>query len=119
MGCIPTKSIEEALHHAERHIISNFLGTSAMRIDVGATVDLRPRDTVMVASDGLMDNVHIAEIIECIRKGPLADTVSSAVRLADQRMQNAQQGEPSKPDDLSLIVFRKPYRLSRSTYSMV
>jgi len=34
-----------------------------------------------------------------------------AVHLAEQRMLNAQQGEPSKPDDLSLIVFRKPYRL--------
>lgn len=109
----------EALHHKDRHIVSNFLGTSEMRIDVGATVKLRPRDTVIVASDGLMDNVHTAEIIERIRKGPLEDTVGSTVSLADQRMRNALTGEPSKPDDLSLIVFRKPYRLSRSTISKV
>lgn len=109
----------DALHHADRHLVSNFLGTSEMRIDVGATVELRPRDTVIVASDGLMDNVHTAEIIECIRKGPLENTVTAAVRLADQRMRNASTGEPSKPDDLSLIVFRKPYRLSQSTISTV
>lgn len=109
----------EALHHEDRHLVSNFLGTSEMRIDVGATVELRPRDTVIVASDGLMDNVHTAEIIECIRKGSLADAVTGAISLADQRMRRALTGEPSKPDDLSLIVFRKPYRLSRSTISKV
>ena len=100
----------EALHHKERHLVSNFLGTSDMRIDVGASVKLRPRDTVIVASDGLTDNVHISEIVDCIRKGPLQGAAMNAVHLADQRMLNAQQGEPSKPDDLSLIVFRKPYR---------
>jgi serine/threonine protein phosphatase PrpC len=109
----------EALHHKERHLVSNFLGTTDMRIDVGATVELRPRDTILVASDGLMDNVHIEEIIECVRKGPITNAVTGAVDLANQRMQNALQGEPSKPDDLSIIVFRKPYRPSHSTNSKV
>ena len=109
----------EALHHEERHLVSNFLGTTDMRIDVGATVELRPKDTVMVASDGLMDNVHTEEIIECIRKGPMANAVTSAVSLAERRMQSALQGEPSKPDDLSLIVFRKPYSPSQLTNSRV
>ena len=109
----------EALHHKERHLVSNFLGSTEMRIDVGATVELRPRDTVMVASDGLMDNVHIEEIVECIRKGQLGNAATSAVDLADQRMQNALPGEPSKPDDLSLILFRKPYRPSELTISKV
>ncbi len=100
----------EALHHEERHLVSNFLGTADMRIDIGATIELRPRDTVIVASDGLMDNVHLEEIIECIRKGPLVDAAMCAVGLADRRMREAVQGEPSKPDDLSLILFRKPQR---------
>lgn len=98
----------EALHHEERHLVSNFLGTSDMRIDVGAMIELKPRDTVFVASDGLMDNVHVEEIVECIRKGPLLDACRCAVDLANQRMQKAVVGEPSKPDDLSLILFRKP-----------
>lgn len=98
----------EALHHEERHLVSNFLGTSDMRIDVGAMIELKPRDTVFVASDGLMDNVHVEEIVECIRKGPLLDACRCAVDLANQRMQEAVDGEPSKPDDLSLILFRKP-----------
>jgi serine/threonine protein phosphatase PrpC len=98
----------EALHHEERHIVSNFIGTTDMRIDVGAAVDLDLRDTVLLASDGLMDNVHVDEIVEFVRKGPLADAMRGAVELANQRMQKAEIGQPSKPDDLSLILFRKP-----------
>lgn len=100
----------DALHHEARHLVSNFLGTTDMRIDVGATVQLNPRDTVIVASDGLMDNVHVDEIVEYVRKGPLTDAIARAIGLASQRMQTAQVGEPSKPDDLSLILFRKPDR---------
>lgn len=101
----------EALHHAERHLVSNFLGTSDMRIDIGAEVNLRPRDTILLASDGLMDNVHVDEIIERIRKGPLDTAVERVVTLAQRRMTAADTAQPSKPDDLSLILFRKPYRL--------
>ncbi|MDJ0792607.1 MAG: protein phosphatase 2C domain-containing protein [Woeseiaceae bacterium] len=100
----------EALHHEDRHLVSNFLGTSDMRIDVGAGVELRPRDTVLVASDGLTDNVHLDEIIERIRKGPLADGADGLMSLATRRMAGRSAGTPSKPDDLSLILFRKPGR---------
>jgi len=98
----------EALHHEERHLVSNFIGTNDMRIDVGAGVELDQRDTVLVASDGLMDNVHVDEIIDIVRKGPLSDAVRALVDIANQRMKKAKSGEPSKPDDLSVILFRKP-----------
>lgn len=98
----------EALHHEERHLVSNFIGTTDMRIDVGAAVELAQNDTVLLASDGLMDNVHVDEIIEFVRKGPLPNAVLAVVAQAEQRMKKAGDGEPSKPDDLSLILFRKP-----------
>ena len=98
----------EALHHAERHLVSNFLGTPDMRIDMGAGVELRPRDTVLVASDGLVDNLHVDEIIERIRKGPLLDGARALTGLAAHRMANGGGQQPSKPDDLSLLLFRKP-----------
>ncbi len=96
----------DALHHEDRHLVSNFIGTTDMRIDVGAAVELDLRDTVLVASDGLMDNVHVEEIIEIVRKGPLADAAQGLVQVANQRMQNTDSEQPSKPDDLSLILFR-------------
>ena len=101
----------EALHHAERHLVSNFIGSADMRIDVGATVTLRPRDTIMLASDGLTDNVHLEEIVELVRKGPMAAAARAVVDKANRRMAGVRSGMPSKPDDLSLILFRKPYAL--------
>ena len=97
----------EALHHEERHLVSNFIGTNDMTIDVGATIDMKPRDTVLVASDGLVDNVHTEEIIEAVRKGPLDSAIEALTTLADRRMVAPKPGEPCKPDDLSVILFRR------------
>jgi serine/threonine protein phosphatase PrpC len=101
----------EALHHEDRHLVSNFLGTANMRIEIGTEIKLRPRDTVILASDGLMDNVHTTEIIERARKGPLAKAADAVIALARRRMNGTAVEQPSKPDDLSLILFRKPHRL--------
>jgi len=97
----------EALHHEERHLVSNFLGTVEMSVDVATPVELRPRDTVLLASDGLTDNVHLDEIIERVRKGPIESAAVDVVGLARRRMAAANGKEPSKPDDLSLIIYRK------------
>ncbi len=97
----------DALHHEERHLVSNFIGTSDMTIDVGAAVELAARDTVLVASDGLTDNLHVEEVIELTRKGPLDKAADALVAKARERMASDAVDQPSKPDDLSLIVFRK------------
>ena len=97
-----------ALHHAERHLVSNFIGTEDMHIDVGAPVTLNPRDTIVLASDGLTDNIHFDEIVEFTRKGPLDKALDDVVRRANRRMTVESKTMPSKPDDLSIILFRKP-----------
>lgn len=103
-----------ALHHEERHLVSNFIGTNDMRIDVGAEVQLSPRDTVLVASDGLTDNLHLHEITELIRKGPLDKATDAMISLARRRMTVETMHQPSKPDDLSVILYR-PKRKSTKT----
>lgn len=103
----------DALLHEQRHLVSNFIGTNDMRIDIGPAVRLRPRDTVLLASDGLTDNIQIDDVINIIRKGPLADAMESMVRLAHYRMMNESKLQPSKPDDLSVILFRKHYQRAR------
>ncbi len=100
----------DALHHEERHLLSNFVGTYDMRIDIGPAVHLRPRDTILLASDGLTDNIQIDDVIDIMRKGPLPKAMESITRLAHYRMINESKLQPSKPDDLSIILFRKPYR---------
>lgn len=103
----------EALHHEERHLVSNLLGSNEMRIDVGATVELSPRDTILLASDGLTDNIHVEEIVDLMRKGPLDGAVDGLTGLARRRMAVASKTQPSKPDDLSVILFRKSQRRKR------
>lgn len=98
----------DALHHAERHLVSNFIGTVDMKIDIGAGVELAARDTVVLASDGVTDNLHVDEIVEAARKGPLGSAADAVVVKAERRMRGNAAGQPCKPDDLSLILFRKP-----------
>jgi serine/threonine protein phosphatase PrpC len=89
--------------------VSNFLGTSEMRIDIGHAIKLQPRDTIVVASDGLMDNVLTGEIVDRVRKGPLPKAADAVISLARRRMGGTAADQPSKPDDLTFLLFRKPY----------
>lgn len=104
---------EEALHHQDRHIVSNFVGSRHMRIEVGSALRLGAMDTVVVCSDGLVDNLRLAEITEIMRCGPLdrrleALARSTLARMSDlDRPEGIPDGQPSKPDDLSLIAFRR------------
>ena len=77
-------------------------------IDIGAPVQLSQWDTVLLASDGLTDNIHFDEIIDIIRKGPLNKALGAITRRATRRMTVESKTMPSKPDDLSVILFRKP-----------
>ncbi len=96
----------DAMHHEERHVVSNAIGSSDMRIDVGPPVRLAPRDTVLLASDGLFDNLHMKEIVATVRKGPLRGLARGLAERALERMKGGSEGNPSKPDDLTFIVFR-------------
>jgi len=96
----------DALHHEDLHLVSNMLGSRDMRIELGATVDFAARDTIVLASDGLSDNLHLAEIVDIVRKGPLRDAVDRLAELSQQRMEVPSDGAPSKPDDLTVIAVR-------------
>lgn len=98
-------SENDALHHEERHLVSNMIGSPQMRIDVGPTVTMRPRDRLLIATDGLFDNAGVPEIVETIRKGPLDSAVTKLVRSCHRKMTEPCDGEPSKPDDLSLTLY--------------
>ncbi len=102
-GLLPA---DEALHHSDLNLVSNLVGMSAMRIDMGVPRQLSPRDTIVVGSDGLFDNVHLNEIVELVRKGPLSVATTRLGELAASRMQSPQGEAPSKPDDIAFFVFR-------------
>lgn len=98
---------DEAVHHDDRHLVSNLLGTSGMSIEVGSAIRLAPRDTLLVASDGLFDNLYFDEIVEIIRRGPLGRVARVLVARALERMQQDGSDGPSKPDDLTFVLFRR------------
>jgi serine/threonine protein phosphatase PrpC len=97
---------DEAMHHDERHIVSNVIGAPDMRIEVGSALRLAPRDTLLLASDGVLDNLHVDEIVSRIRKGPLDGAARELAEQSRSRMTQPREGDPSKPDDLTFVAFR-------------
>lgn len=99
--------VQDAMQHNERHLISNFVGAPAMHIEVGPPVKLARRDTVLIASDGLTDNLHNDEIIDAIRRGSLHQVMERVIAAVRQRMVSPGDDQPSKPDDLTFMIFRR------------
>ncbi len=97
---------EQALFHPDRHLVSNVIGSEHMSVELGPWISLSPRDTVLIASDGLFDNLLQYEIIELIRKGKLATGVSELAAVARDRMLHPDNEFPSKPDDLTILAYR-------------
>ena len=97
---------EDAIHHDERHVISNVIGSDQMRIEIGPPIKMARRDTLVLASDGLVDNLFPNEIVECVCSGPLDRAVRSLVDEALRRMTSEGGEKPSKPDDLTVIAYR-------------
>jgi serine/threonine protein phosphatase PrpC len=97
---------EDAIHHEERHVISNVIGSEQMRIEIGPPIEMAARDTLVIASDGLLDNLLPNEIVEFVRTGPLNLAVGALVAEAQRRMANQDGTAPCKPDDLTVIAYR-------------
>jgi serine/threonine protein phosphatase PrpC len=97
---------DEAVHHEERHLVSNVVGATDMHMSIGSSLQLAMRDTLLLASDGLFDNLYREEIVELIRKGPLSRAAAQLVARCHARMQFPEPGLPSHADDLSFILFR-------------
>lgn len=97
----------QALHHEDRHIVSNVIGTEDMRIDIGPPRKLALKDTVILASDGVFDNLYVSEIVEYIRKGSLANAAATLRNALMQRMIGSNGDHPTKPDDVTFILFRR------------
>lgn len=97
----------EALAHAERNVVSNVLGSRDLRIEIGPAIRLAPRDTVVVASDGLFDNMLTEEITSIVRCGDLQHAANSLAGTCAARMQASEaNAEIGHADDLSFILFR-------------
>ncbi len=97
----------DAMHHEDRHLVSNMVGSPEMRIDIGPVLRSSPRDTILLASDGLFDNLHTDEITPLIRVGRLPQALTRLADVVDQRMAGHTPDQPCKPDDLTVLLHRR------------
>jgi serine/threonine protein phosphatase PrpC len=95
----------EAIDHEERHLVSNYLGSEGMHVEVGSARKVSSRDGLLVASDGVLDNLMLDEITAILKSGTAEKAATKIAAIAAERMRHAQDGKPHKPDDLTLIVF--------------
>lgn len=98
---------DEALRHVDRNLISNCLGARDMRIEIGPSVRMSKNDTLVVGSDGLFDNLLMQEIVNLIRSRNLESRAASLLQAARDRMQAIDEAHPTKPDDLTVLLFRQ------------
>jgi serine/threonine protein phosphatase PrpC len=96
----------QALHHADRHLVSNVIGDAGMRIEMGSWLRLARRDTVVVGTDGLFDNLRPREIASYAGTGVLKDAAERLAHACLRRMTHPTGEHPSKPDDLTFILYR-------------
>jgi serine/threonine protein phosphatase PrpC len=97
----------EAMTADDRHIVSNVVGCPDMRVEMGTTRKLAPYDTVVVASDGLSDNLIVDEIVERVRRGPLVQCAQRLLVDCTERMASPVEGVGGHPDDLTVVIFRR------------
>ena len=97
---------EDALDHEERHYVANVVGDREMRIEIGTPISLDPFDTLVIASDGLWDNLFVEEIVDMVRTGNLTDSADELMRSAHNRITQPADGLPSHPDDVTVVLYR-------------
>ena len=97
---------KEALFHPQRHLLNNMMGDPAMWLEKQEGIELAARDTVLLGTDGLWDNLFLSEIVELIRAGELLDSAEKLAQTVIERMDTPVTGQPSKPDDVSFILYR-------------
>jgi len=93
----------EALVHPDLNIISNLVGDTEMKIEIGPEVKVKRTETILLASDGLFDNFRTEDIVETIRKGTLAKVAKT---LSTKIQSSVYENSEAKQDDLTYILMR-------------
>ncbi|WP_297526960.1 PP2C family protein-serine/threonine phosphatase [Thiohalobacter sp.] len=93
---------DPAWYAENRHLVSNIVGSRDMHMEIGPRIRLQARDTVLIASDGLTDNLPIEQVVERVRKGPIERALCGLMEETAAVM----AGDSGHPDDLTVILYR-------------
>ena len=101
-----TLNENDALFHEDRNLVSNILGYEPFSIESSAKLALAKRDTVLIASDGLFDNLYVYEICQIACKRPIKKACDSLAEAALTRMITDTKDVPHKSDDVTIVLIR-------------
>lgn len=93
---------DKLLEHKEHHIVTNVVGMDPLTIDSTSELTLRKRDTLVLASDGVLDNLSWERIASLVSGGRLA---SCATHLA--AAVEAELDAGGKDDDRCFLLARR------------
>jgi serine/threonine protein phosphatase PrpC len=77
-----------------------------MRVEIGPALQLCARDTVLLADDGLFDNLFIDEIVDSIRVDPPRSLDRLVERVRARMSGEGSADQPCKPDDRTVVLYR-------------
>ena len=107
-GLLPEAAAQQ---HEERHIVLNLVGIEGMKIELGTPVKLNKRDTILICSDGLTDNLAQEDIIDTLRSGDLALRTDELIQQATEAMSTID----GHADDLTTAAWRAGSQVSRGS----
>ncbi len=93
-------------HHDERHLLSNCVGSRDMRVEIGAPVQMAARDTLLLATDGVLENIERRDLIDQIRSGSLLQAATDLQARLRLTMAGVDPKLPAHPDDATALLFR-------------
>lgn len=93
---------KEAFESDEKHLISNFVGMTEMKIEIGPVNSMDPRDIIILCSDGLTHNLRSHEICEIVKNGNGENILLTLLELTKKRM--ADDKAIFKQDDLTIVT---------------
>lgn len=96
----------ETHHHDERHLLSNCVGSREMRVEIGAPVLMAARDTLLLATDGVLENIERRDLIDQIRIGSLLQAATDLQARLRLTMAGVDPKLPAHPDDATALLFR-------------
>ncbi|HPG24974.1 MAG TPA: protein phosphatase 2C domain-containing protein [Myxococcota bacterium] len=98
---------DDVHHHEERHLLLNCVGSREMRVEIGAPIRMAARDTVLLASDGVLDNLRRAELVEIVRAGELLGAARGLAARVYETMAGEDPELPPHPDDATALLYRR------------
>ena len=100
------RSDVEHLLRPMRHLVTNVVGIATMWVETMSPITLEKGHSLVLASDGLWDNLSIPEVSEIACGVSVSFAAEMLLQAVKERMEGKDPNHPGKPDDLSFVIFR-------------